>query len=557
MNWQRTTGLLLLGAGLLVATLKYSGGLDAGPKVADLVVQINPKWGQALKQPEPARYLTWSLMGVPAGLGMLFLLWGLRKEASGKRDTGTPAPGKAARGKSAGAPVHSCNVLRLEPAAQHIWTFETRGGGLGFRHEHQAGLDARLPEHVIAKDWHHLFQRKLNVAWLPPEHVFLRIIHLPASNFEETLSMVEFQLEKLSPMPVAQIVWGIQLLAKTSEGLQTVLVMIASRNVVEEFLGRLESKGYMADRLELSFIDELQSTTNDGDGAWIYPGGDTTALVAWRYGDMLRSVGLVAVGAADDPASLREQLMQMAWAGELDGWMTGAPAWRLVANEEARAVWEPRLNAALDLPITVQEAKTTPVLAEKTARRAAAAESQANLLPVEFQTKYQQQYVDRLWMRGLGAVIGVYIVGVMIYFVALGVAGYRTGQVEAGAAEFAPSYTNAIQTKARYEVLKDRQELKFAALDCWSVTARLLPEGVTLETLSFVDGKKLRLDGTAPTDQVQKLIEFEAAMRKANDSSGQTLFDSSKGDNLNYRANPGNATVSWNLTLELKRVEVQ
>jgi len=52
----------------------------------------------------------------------------------------------------------------------------------------------------------------LNVAWLPSEEVFLRVIELPKSNFEETRSMVELQLEKLSPMPVAQIVWAIHIL---------------------------------------------------------------------------------------------------------------------------------------------------------------------------------------------------------------------------------------------------------------------------------------------------------------------------------------------------------
>ncbi len=564
MNWQRTIGLLLIGTGLLVATLKYSGGQDPAPKVAQLAGKLNPKWGEALKQPVTAKYVTWGLMGVPPVLGAVFLLWGLSK-GSGKSPGGAAAArgskpaGKKAGRKAEGAPVHSCNVLRLGPATQHLWQFESRSGTLALRHEYDAATEERLPGNVIGKDWHHLFQRKMNVAWLPPEQVFLRVIHLPASDFEETLSMVEFQMEKLSPMPVTQVVWSVQLLSRTDEGLQTVLVMIVARNLVEEFLGQLETRGYLADRLELPFLDELQTTQADGDGTWIYPAGgaSASALAAWRYNGMLRSVGLVSMAQGESGVTLQEQLMQMAWAGELEGWLTKTPVWNLVADETARAAWEPKLREGLEQPITVLEAQSPGALAERTARRAAAAEPRASLLPVEFQEKYQQQFVDRLWMRGLGAVIGLYVVGVLIYFVALGVASYRTREVETRVADMGPEYTNAIQMKARYEVLKDRQELKYAALDCWSVTARLLPEGVMLETLSFVDGKKLRLDGSAATDQVQKLIEFEAAMRKSSDATGQPLFDSSKGDNLNYRANPGNATVTWNLTLELKRVEVQ
>ncbi len=554
MNWQRTIGLLLLGLGMAVATLKYSVGQDLGPKVTQLVARANPKWGEALKKPEPAKYLTWGLMGVPGILGISFLLWGVSRDKKAQPQ-GAAASASKVR-KSTVAPVNSCNVLRLGPATQQLWQFETKGGTLALRHEHNATAEERLPAHVIAKDWHHLFQRKLNVAWLPPERVFLKVVHLPSSDLDETLSMVEFQMEKLSPMPVAQVVWSIQNLARTEEGLQTILVLIVARDVVEEYLGQLESRGYLADRLELPFVDELQNTPADADGAWIYPAGgaSNSALVAWRYDGVLRSVGLVTMAGEDSETDLREQLMQMAWAGELEGWLTKTPSWYLVAEEASQAVWEPKLKTGLEQPVTVVPAQTVNALADYTARRATTADPRINLLPAEFQQRYQQQFVDRLWMRGLGAIIGLYIVGVLIYFVALGVASYRTGQVESTVGQMAPQYTNAMQLKARYEVLKDRQELKYAALDCWSVTARLLPEGVTLETLSFSEGRRLRLDGTASSDQVEKLIKFEEDMRKATDATGQPLFDGTKGDNVNYR---GSATVSWNFTLELKRVELQ
>src|SRR5262249_57228557 len=117
-----------------------------------------------------------------------------------------------------------------------------------------------LPSHIVNKDWRALWQRKLNVAWLAPEHVFLRVVHLPRSEMGETLSMIELQLEKISPMPVAQIVWSIQLLDHAEPTLQTVIVMIVARNVVEEFLGQLEGQGYPADRTEFRVLDRGTST---------------------------------------------------------------------------------------------------------------------------------------------------------------------------------------------------------------------------------------------------------------------------------------------------------
>ena len=99
------------------------------------------------------------------------------------------------------------------------------------------------------------------MAWLPSDHVFLRVAQFPLSDFNETLSMVELQLEKLSPIPVAQIVWSVDVLPHPTGNMQTVIVLIVARSVVEEFLGKLEGQGYMADALELPVLDQLRATS--------------------------------------------------------------------------------------------------------------------------------------------------------------------------------------------------------------------------------------------------------------------------------------------------------
>jgi hypothetical protein len=111
---------------------------------------------------------------------------------------------------------HSCNILQIASDANRLWQFDAKGGGFALNREHRVALDEPLPPRLIAKSWSSLWQPRLNVAWLPPENVFLRVIELPRSNFAETFAMVELQLEKLSPMPVAQIVWTIQILSRYS-----------------------------------------------------------------------------------------------------------------------------------------------------------------------------------------------------------------------------------------------------------------------------------------------------------------------------------------------------
>ena len=305
----------------------------------------------------------------------------------------------------------------------------------------------------------------------------------------------------------------------------------------------------------------MQATAVSEDGAWIYPGaagGKETAVVAWWCKGVLQNLDLLNLPATNRPESLKEQLLQMAWAGELEGWLTGAPQWHLVAESAAAAEWEPALRAGLEQPVQVAPPLTAPDLAALTARRAANSEPQANLLPPEFAKRYQQQFVDRLWMRGLGAVVGLYLIGLLIYAVAVGVATFRTESVESRAGGIAPEYTNTLILKARYQVLKDRHDLKYAALDCYKVVARLLPADATLDGLNFSEGKRLALTGTAPSDKVPQLFEFESSIRKEKSASdGQLVFDPAKSENLTYHANQNNGTVTWNLALELRRVEVQ
>jgi hypothetical protein len=83
----------------------------------------------------------------------------------------------------------------------------------------------------------------------------------------------------------------------------------------------------------------------------------------------------------------------------------------------------------------------------------------------------------------------------------------------------------------------------------------LLPENATLDNLNFSDGRRLSLSGSAPVGDIQKLFEFERAMRGASTSDGQLLFDPTKGDSLQYHSRDQNAT--WSLNLELKRSEAE
>ena len=453
---------------------------------------------------------------------------------------------------------HSCNVLHVGASTRQVWQFDARDDGFTLSREETGPTSGPLPGRLVARSWRSLWQPRLNVAWLPPESVFLRVAQLPQSSFEETVAMVELQLEKLSPIPVTQVVWSLQLLPQSAGSLQTAIVVLAERKAVEVFLGQLEGQRYLADRLEIPVLDQLSATPVAGDGAWIYPeaGGKNTALVAWWYGRALQNLNFVMLPATGDrAASLKEQLTQMAWAGELEGWLTAPPPWHLVADAATAAEWEPLLRQGLAEPIVVTAPLKPAELAALTAKRAAQADRKVNLLPAEFSTRYQQQFVDRLWLRGLFATGAIYAGVVLIYFVALFVLSTQAGRMEDAVKASSNDYTNAMELKTRYQTLKGRQELKFAALECWNVTAELMPQSVTLDSFTFSEGRKVSFRGTAPADQSAELLNFNAAMRKVT-VNNQPLFDPAKGEPFSSQA-VGPGDVGWSFGFELRRGEAQ
>jgi len=454
---------------------------------------------------------------------------------------------------------HSCNVLGIGRDTRQLWHFAAGNGDVTLDAQQRLLAAGRLPAKLITKDWRALWQKKLNIAWLPAEQVFLRVVHLPKCEPTELRSMVELQLEKLSPLPVNQIVWSFELVPQSAGELQTVIVIIAERNMVEEFLGHLENDGYLADRLDLPFLHQLLATPFAGDSGWIYlQPADTKSLclVAWWYGGTLQQLNLLNLPAGEQGAStLSDQLTTIAWGGELEGWLTSAPQWHLVADNDLAAVWEPALNQWAGEPVKHVPPLELGDLAALTARRAARAESTANLLPAEFTARYQQQFIDRLWMGGLGALAILYLAGVLIYAGALQILKMNTRKVQNQVADHTAAYNSARQLKDRVALLQEQVSLKYAALDCLRIVSELLPPELTLGSFSVsFQTSKLTLSGRAQSDQRAQILKFNDDLKQAR-VNDEKLFEVVSPP-LTTTA-PGAPTTTWSFTCDLKMADIE
>jgi hypothetical protein len=449
----------------------------------------------------------------------------------------------------------SANVLRAAGDTKRLWQFNFRGDNPQLAREETKLQTEALPAKLFAKDWQSLYQPRLNVAWLPADKAFLRVIQLPpADTVQETVSMLELQLEKLSPLPVAQIVWTFELLPKRADG-QTAIVVIAARNLVEEFLGTLEGQSYLADRLEVPFIDQLLSTKPNVDGVWIYPGAgadENTCLVAWWFSGVLQNVSLLHLPAPEERgAFVLEQLAQAAWAGELEGWLTGPTTRFLVADDELAAVWRPLLETP-EHPLQVVAPMPEVQLASATARRAAQDGDKPALLPPEYTARYKQQLQERIAMRAIGTVIVLYLLFSVVYIAALEWRKSRVAGIAEQRQKLEGSYTNALKLRDQVRVMEDQLNLQFAALRCYKAIAENLPEGLTLDNMSFQNGRNVMIFGSAEPGTQTTINDFSDKLRKYT-VDGQPLFSKVNVPNVSRKG--GSETLSWNFQCDLKNAE--
>jgi hypothetical protein len=227
--------------------------------------------------------------------------------------------------------------------------------------------------------------------------------------------------------------------------------------------------------------------------------------------------------------------------------LSAPPKIHLVAGPAEARFWEPVFKEAGE-EIAVVAPLPTPKLAALSARRCAGDATGVSLLPQEFASRYRQQFVDGLWMRGLMAVLSAYVIGVLIYFGALYVLKLNYTRVKQEMDSRSGSYTNALKDAAQVQILKVRQELKYKALDCWKALAENLPDGTTIDGIYFRRGS-FELHGTA--DDTAAVLTFNQAMRDVLNPNrdGQPLFSEVSQPTMQSR---GANTTEWRFNCTMK-----
>ena len=453
----------------------------------------------------------------------------------------------------------SCNLLEPATEGSRLCQFSVSSKKVKLSGDLRVAEGDDPPAKAVGKDWSDLLSRKLNIATLPPEKVFLRVVELPECEPDELLPMVEFQIEDLSPLPMAQAVWSAEAVPGSTgtEGNQTVLVMIAERGVVGDRLDELEAANYLADRVEVPLLRELVPSEPREDGAHIQlvQGADSVlALVSWWFDGRLRDVNSFNL---PDTAASRDELVEkinsVALAGEVAGWMPDEPACHLAKRGDVAADWNTALAKCFGRirevePMSEVELATAAV--EFTARTTA-----PGLMLEDYSARNRQRFQDGLWMQGIKGAVALMLIGLCFFFAYGSWLQSDLDDLNQQVKVQGLQYTNALSLKAKMQTLKKQEALKTAALNAWSEVAIGLPGELKFTQLMFssdrtLEGntsRKLRIVGTADDGKETFIDDYNLVLARmeVKGREGQKLFSSvSPGPS---RKDPRKKLTTWSV----------
>ncbi len=379
------------------------------------------------------------------------------------------------------------------------------------------------------------FGRRIAVA-LSSERLLLRIMSLPSDEEDELQSMVQLQVDKLSPFADADTVWSYEILA-SEDGSSHVLVAMAGKKFLDRVSFVLKSAGIRFERLDCGSMGLIQALSDAGavDGIGreviIFPGAKTAEILVFQDGRP------VAVRTADMPEDSGPEEAGLELGRDIAYTLLSLEVEHGVAAEQRIRAWVPEsLDPAViaaagretDAEISCESMDELSSVAEGVAvRESSRRRGLLDLTPLEWrQARLEKGFKKRVigWTTGI-IVFWLALVGLGMGF--LQVQRTDLAELKARDEELNRSFLDVRELRARALMFTHYTDKSHSALDSLWEISRKLPDGVELRSFAYRKGEFLRITGEA--SQVDLIYEFKTRL-DASDLFGESILKSVRRD---------------------------
>lgn len=428
----------------------------------------------------------------------------------------------------------TCNIASKTNEATELRSYAIKGQSSQIQKSFSVNQDEAFPPVKFDKTWKDSFQPKLNVGLIPSQFVFLQIIELPTTDASEIPEMLELQLERISPIPPAQIFWNFYVISNAgtsneqSSDSSSVLVLIAEQKVVYQYIEDLQSRNFYPDIVSSDLMMHFASPEKI-DVIQVIPSesfSSHTCLVLWWFDGALKHISQISAEDKEKLLSQVEQdIKQTFWSGQMDGWASHFPAIEIQCPTESRAEWTSFQESISETQVRFRDSDSDESKGKQLATLFGNQSVRADLLPEDTRKANKNRQFDSTWMTALGCAVILYLMGLGFYFVFLNQAQSVMANVNDQIDSVSVTYTNAMKLDERIRITESQLKLRFAALETWKSVVDSLPTELTFKQFKFSKRETLLLNGQGPIGANGQVNQYVDTLTDLKDLDGNKLFE--------------------------------
>lgn len=367
--------------------------------------------------------------------------------------------------------------------------------------------DQELPENIRRKI------KGLTATSISSDKLLMRVLNLPTTDSEEISSMVELQLDQISPFPTEQLIFSYELLDQ-NESHSRVLAAAITHETAKKIREKFGPQHVTINRLDAEIVvwwrllENNSKIRKSGRAITVLKTDKEFSLIISDDGIPICFKSLDPFCGLDDEKNRQYIIEELRYTllsiepqygnkkvQNIDFWGDSrSPSSELVKLLEEGCVRK----------VDSHNTKEVPSLAEELARRTISNKSSntLNLVPTEWIQRQQKSSFIKNLTASIALLLGIWIGFITIAgtIFAIRKSNYSSLKEEAETQRIPVLKAQAIQREV--VSLGKYADHSRSAIEILRILSENLPDGVKITSFNYTKGKAIRLNGTGPSSEI-------------------------------------------------------
>lgn len=390
--------------------------------------------------------------------------------------------------------------------------------------------------------------------------VLCQVLSLPATNPAEVKQMLHLQIDRLTPLPLEEVVYDYEPL-EVSASQTRVLVAIARKDAVNERVETLETAGLPPEVVSVDALAVFRELIkrevlprDEKINALVGLSPAMASIIVYSSGApmVIRSIllGSEYLGSPEGQSALREELERTLVAAQIErSQLEHGRVTFLTRVDELRSTAE-QVGAAWTTPVEILSNGAAPSTAVSLGLQSAAASAHGavaglNLLPDEWRQRRRAARTKRRLITCGIAIAIVYVLALATFFSFVAARGAKKARLDAQIKALTPQYDEAKQLREQLLAMQRQLDTKTSALEAMREVSTLMPDNLKLSKFQFrKDPTETTLTLQGQAQSASLAIDFSGRLKQS------PLF--SKIAPGAVRSDPGSGLTRFEIVCTLK-----